>query len=89
MSTLVNKNVSLEGRRTSVRMEPEMWEALFEICVRENRPLGEICTLVDEARDGASFTTAIRVFILIYFKNASTYPGDSLGDFFTLTSETV
>ena len=28
MSVLVSRNVRVEGHRTSVRLEPDMWEAL-------------------------------------------------------------
>lgn len=31
-STLVSRNVVISGRRTSVRLEPEMWDGLREIC---------------------------------------------------------
>ncbi|WP_421780060.1 ribbon-helix-helix domain-containing protein [Kiloniella litopenaei] len=71
MSTLVNRNITLKGRRTSLRLEPDMWEALFEICVRENCPIGELCTQIDEAKEDSSLTAAIRVYILIYFRNAA------------------
>jgi predicted DNA-binding ribbon-helix-helix protein len=71
MSTLINRNITLKGRRTSLRLEPDMWEALFEICVRENCPIGELCTQIDEAKEDSSLTAAIRVYILIYFRNAA------------------
>jgi predicted DNA-binding ribbon-helix-helix protein len=39
-STLINRNVSLSGRRTSFRLEQGMWDALDEICHREAVGLG-------------------------------------------------
>ncbi|HSR71382.1 MAG TPA: ribbon-helix-helix domain-containing protein, partial [Kiloniellales bacterium] len=34
-SSLVNRNVFVGKRRTSLRLEPAMWDALAEICRRE------------------------------------------------------
>ncbi|WP_419905920.1 ribbon-helix-helix domain-containing protein [Kiloniella sp.] len=75
MSTLVNKNITLKGRRTSLRLEPDMWEALFEICVREDCHISNLCTTIDDVKEGSSLTAAIRVFILIYFRNAASAAG--------------
>ncbi|MFD2206890.1 ribbon-helix-helix domain-containing protein [Kiloniella antarctica] len=71
MSTLVNRNITLKGRRTSLRLEPDMWDALFEICIREDCHISNLCTTIDDAKAGSSLTAAIRVFILIYFRNAA------------------
>ena len=40
VSRLVNRNVVAERGRTSMRLEPELWDMLSEICEREaqNRP---------------------------------------------------
>jgi predicted DNA-binding ribbon-helix-helix protein len=45
-STLVSKNVTILGRRTSVRLEPEMWNALKDISRREGCSMHEICSLI-------------------------------------------
>lgn len=80
MSTLINKNVVVAGHRTSMRLEPEMWDALTEICQREKCSISEICTLVDERRGTSSFTSAVRVFILTYFRKAVSNANASSGD---------
>jgi len=74
-STLVNRNVFIGRRRTSLRLEPAMWDALAEICRREDMSLHEICALVDERRHASSLTAAIRVFVLTYFRAAATEDG--------------
>jgi predicted DNA-binding ribbon-helix-helix protein len=67
---LVSRNVSINGHRTSLRMEQEAWEALAEICRRENMNLHQICSLVDRSytrsNKGANRTSAIRSFIIAY-----------------------
>ncbi len=75
LSTLVSRNVTVAGKRTSVRLEPSMWDALAELCRRENCTTNEICTLVARSQDSSSLTAAIRVVILSYFRNAATEEG--------------
>ncbi|HLF58592.1 MAG TPA: ribbon-helix-helix domain-containing protein [Alphaproteobacteria bacterium] len=71
-STLVNRNVTVNGHRTSMRLEPAMWEALEDICRRENRTIHDFCSLVDTQRTQSSLTAAMRVFILGYFRSGLT-----------------
>ena len=77
-STLVSRNVVVSGRRTSVRLEPEMWDGLREICRRERANLHQICTTVCLQKiDDTSLTAAIRVFVMRYFRLAATEEGHS------------
>ncbi len=75
VSTLVNRNVFVGRRRTSIRLEPAMWDALAEICRREDRTVHEICGMIDARRQASSLTAAIRVFTLAYFRAAATEDG--------------
>src|SRR5579864_172853 len=77
-STLVNRNVTVAGRRTSIRLEPDMWEALHQICRREGKTLNEIVTEIDRQRVASSLTAAIRVYLLSYFRAAATDEGHRL-----------
>lgn len=72
MSTLISRNITLADRRTSIRLEPEMWDALTEICAREGRSLHDICTQIDRERTQSGLTAGVRVFILNYFRRAAT-----------------
>jgi len=75
-STLVSHNVVVSGHRTSVRLEPEMWDGLREICRRERANMHHICTTVFlQKLEETSLTAAIRVFIMRYFRQASTEDG--------------
>ncbi len=77
-STLVNRNVTVRGRRTSMRLERVMWEALHEICRREGKRLNELVTEIDTQRTESSLTAAIRVHLLRYFSAAATDEGHRL-----------
>lgn len=74
-STLVNRNVFVGRRRTSLRLEPAMWDALVEICRREDMTLHELCAMIDERRQASSLTAAIRVFVVNYLRSAATEEG--------------
>ena len=75
ISTLINRNVFIGRHRTSIRLEPAMWDALAEICRREEMTLHEVCSLIDSRRQASSLTAAIRVFTLTYFRAAATEEG--------------
>lgn len=75
-STLVSRNITVSARRTSVRLEPEMWRALKEISARESCSIHELCTLINFRKNKrTSLTAAIRVFLMLYFRAATTEEG--------------
>ena len=74
-STLINRNVTVTGRRTSVRLEQPMWDALEEICRRERKIMNQLVTEIDQSRQESILTAAIRVTIMRYFKDAATERG--------------
>jgi predicted DNA-binding ribbon-helix-helix protein len=74
-STLINRNVTVTGRRTSVRLEQAMWDALEEICRRERKVMNRLITEIEQTRQESSLTAAIRVTIMLYFKTAATERG--------------
>lgn len=75
-STLVSRNITVVGRRTSVRLEPEMWSALREIAKREGCKIHDICSLIHLRKNpDTSLTAAIRVFLMLYYRAAATDDG--------------
>lgn len=76
MSSLITRNLRLGGRRTSVRLEGAMWDALVEIADREASTVNQICTWVDGHRAETGFTSSLRVYILNYFRFAAA-PGNA------------
>ena len=74
-STLVNRNVTVAGHRTSMRLEPSMWDALGEICRREGKTIHDVCSDVDFQRHESALTAALRAFIVLYFRVAATEDG--------------
>jgi len=76
VSTLISRNVTIGGHRTSCRLEPFMWDALYDICRRERVSIHALCSRINDRKDAnTSLTAAIRVFALAYFRAAATEDG--------------
>ena len=75
-SVLVMRNVSVGGRRTSIRLEPQIWDTLAEICRREFCTPHDVCTHVAARKSPhRSLASSLRVFILNYFRTSATEDG--------------
>ena len=59
-SSLVSRNVRVVGRRTSVRLEPVMWQAMADISAREGITIFDFCSRARAARHGSNLTASIR-----------------------------
>ncbi|WP_175426374.1 ribbon-helix-helix domain-containing protein [Azospirillum brasilense] len=74
---LVQKNVTVNGRRTSMRLEPLMWESLDDICNREGTSVNEVVSFVETKvislyRACPNLASSVRAFIADYFRAAAT-----------------
>ena len=74
-SRLQSRNVTVDGHRTSLRLEQDVWDALEEICSREGLNAHELCTHIELRRTGSSRTAAVRAFVLSYFREAASDTG--------------
>lgn len=74
-SRLVNRNITAHRGRTSMRLEPELWDALEEICHRESMSLAEVVQRIEAYRYPGGRTSAVRVHVLGYFRDAATEAG--------------
>lgn len=74
-SRLVNRNINATAGRTSMRLEPEFWEALGEICRIEARVQAELIREIEQRASSVGRTSAVRVHILQYFRDAAKRSG--------------
>ncbi len=74
-SRLLNRNVTAQQGRTSMRLEPELWDALTEVCARERMTLAGMVQRIERDRAGGGRTSAVRVHLLSYFRAAATAEG--------------
>ena len=64
-TSLVTRNIMVANRRTSVRLEPELWDAFYLICDRKGVTVNQVCTRLQQSKTIGSLTSALRVFIVI------------------------
>jgi len=75
-TTLISHNIMVDGKRTSVRLEKEMWMAIKDIARQEKCSIHALCSVVSQRKKpDTSLTAAIRVFIMAYFQAAATTDG--------------
>ncbi len=86
LSTLIIRNVQLPSKRTSLRLERSMWDALEEICRREDCSLGELAERINGRRRESTLTAAMRVYALSYFRIAATEDGHAAAGHGDLTT---
>lgn len=70
-SSLVIRNIVVGGRRTSVRLEPVMWEALRDIARHREITMHALVTDIDSSRTASSLTAGIRVYIVDFYRAAA------------------
>ena len=74
--SLVSRNIVVLNKRTSIRLEEEMWAALKEIAHYEGCTVNQICSLIAlQKTPELSLTAATRVFVMMYYKRAMTEEG--------------
>ena len=76
-SSLVIHNVVVGDHRTSVRLEPVMWDALHDIARRLRVTMHDLVTDIDRARTASSLTAAIRVYIVDFYRDAALSAGQA------------
>lgn len=68
---LISRNVTVDGHRTSLRLEGSTWAALDQVCAVENFTIHTLCTMIECFRHGSSRTSMVRAFIVTYFRTAA------------------
>ena len=56
--------IRLGTRRTSVRLEDALWEALREIVAEDGLSVHELCARIHAGRRDGTYTSTLRVFIV-------------------------
>ena len=65
-STLVMHNVVVDGHRTAVRLEPEIWGALKDIARQRKLSVHDLVSEINRQRTASGLTAAIRVYVVVY-----------------------
>lgn len=62
--TLICRNVRIRGKRTSVKLENEFWNALEVMATEAHCTVDDLCDTARRRYESSSLTSAIRVFVL-------------------------
>lgn len=81
----LRRNVTIGTRRTSVSLEDHVWDGLTDVCRREGLGIDALCTAVDRHRSRSTMSSALRVFLLLYYRRLAVgleerAPGHDGGD---------
>ncbi|MDR3514834.1 MAG: ribbon-helix-helix domain-containing protein [Azospirillaceae bacterium] len=86
---LETRNIVVCGHRTSIKLEPYLWQSLEDIAERENLAISQLSSLVKELAEAAppgiagdgtvTLTSMIRVFILLYYRGRLRRKTDATG----------
>ncbi len=65
---VVKRSVVVGGHKTSVSLEDAFWTTLKDIAARRGITLSMQIALIDEQRKTSNLSSAIRLFVLEYFR---------------------
>jgi len=68
MTRPVKRSFTIKGHRTSISVEAEFWEALQQAAANEQESLAGLIAAIDRDRGDAGLSSAVRVWVLDYFR---------------------
>jgi predicted DNA-binding ribbon-helix-helix protein len=66
---LKKRSVSVAGKKTSISLETEFWDALHELARERSEPLHKIVAAVNADRKSSNLSSTLRVFILQQYRD--------------------
>ena len=73
-SSITKHSVVVRGRKTSISLEEAFWRALREIAATRGESLSQRIASIDADRQFANLSSAIRLFVLGYYKDRLARP---------------
>ncbi|MBQ7633080.1 MAG: ribbon-helix-helix domain-containing protein [Alphaproteobacteria bacterium] len=72
---MIKISVLIAGRHaTSISLEEEFYEELLTIAATMKMSRNQLITLIDRTRNSDNLSSAVRLFVLQYYKNKSAPP---------------
>ena len=69
-SPLVTHNISIDGHRTSTRLEPVVWDQLQNIARQKQITVHGLVSEIDYRRTSSNLSSAIRAYVVSYLSRA-------------------
>ena len=67
-SSVVKHSIVIERHKTSISLEDAFWSHLKDIAHSRNATLSELVAHIDQNRKHSNLSSAIRLFVLEYFR---------------------
>ncbi len=71
-SPVVKRSIVVAGHKTSVSLEEAFWSGMKEISSARDMTLSELVGEIDGGRQQGNLSSAIRLFVLDYFRSRAT-----------------
>lgn len=68
MTRPLKRSFTIKGHRTSISLEAAFWSALQEAAAAERLSLTGLIAAIDAGRGEAGLSSAVRVWVLDYFR---------------------
>ncbi len=78
-SAITKRSIVIAGHKTSVSLEEEFWQSLKEIVRGRNVTLSFLVADIDARRPHGNLSSAIRLFVLDYFRTQALGPSADRG----------
>ena len=76
-SPVVKRSIVVAGHKTSVSLEEAFWNGMKEISGLRNMTLSELVGEIDNNRQQGNLSSAIRLFVLDYFRSRAMAGADT------------
>ena len=70
-SAIAKRSVVIAGHKTSISLEDAFWECLRRIANERGQTLSTLVASIDEDRQRANLSSAIRLFVLGFYREHS------------------
>jgi predicted DNA-binding ribbon-helix-helix protein len=68
-SPVVKRSIVVAGHKTSVSLEEAFWTSMKEISASRDMTLSDLVSEIDKGRNQGNLSSAIRLFVLDYFRS--------------------
>ena len=65
-SSLVMRNLVVDGHRTTVRLEPAIWDVLRDIADQQEVTVHNLVSAINKQHIASSLSSAIRAYVVVY-----------------------
>jgi predicted DNA-binding ribbon-helix-helix protein len=70
-SAVIKRSVVVNGRKTSVSLENEFWDALRQVAKQSNLSVASLLGEIERSRTTINLSSAIRIFLLNHFRKGN------------------